>query len=96
MGTKLEVISKIKDGQERRQALVEYAKILKVNFLHAERTGGEYSENELAVLIYNAERARRKLRVVRVGFFVPAFFILILLVVIIFLLLSFFMPPVVP
>ncbi|HPB68765.1 MAG TPA: hypothetical protein PLT76_02875 [Candidatus Omnitrophota bacterium] len=96
MGTKLEVIFQIKDGPERRQALVEYAKILKVNFLHAERTGGEYSENELAVLIYNAERARRKLRIFNVGFFWPACFILICLSAILFFLLSFFMPSVVP
>ncbi|MFA5260159.1 MAG: hypothetical protein WC450_02900 [Candidatus Omnitrophota bacterium] len=94
MTTKLEMIFQIEDEQERRKALVEYAKTLKVNFLHAQRTNGEYSENELAVLIYNAERTLKRTRILNVGFFVAAFFILVFLLVVLYVLVHFLMPKV--
>lgn len=92
--TKLTLIFKIEDEQERRKALLEYAKTLKVNFLHAQRTGGEYSENELAVFIYNAERALKKFWAFEVNFFVAAFVVLVSLAAMIFFLVGLFMPKV--
>ncbi len=75
--SKLEELFQIEDNLARQKALVDYAKSLKVNILKTKKTDGSYSENELAVLIYNAEQSRKDSKFQVIALFSVAVFILL-------------------
>jgi len=55
---KLEELFRIEDKAARQKAFVAYARSLRINYLRAKKTDGEYDENELAVLIYTAQETK--------------------------------------
>lgn len=66
---KLEELLFIPDAEERHKALVTYAKSLNADPLKARDHHGEYSEEKLAILIFDAYHKRQKSRVYDVSFF---------------------------
>jgi ABC-type phosphate transport system permease subunit len=77
---KLETIFQIEDNQAREKALVAYAKSLRVNVLKAKKADGSYSENELAVLIFNVEQSRKNNKFQNIAMLAVALFIMIVVV----------------
>lgn len=75
--SKLEEIFKLEDPHERQIQLVQYAKTLRVNTLKAKKADGSYSENELAVLIYNAEQSLKNFKFQTIALIVVAIFIMV-------------------
>lgn len=78
--SKLETIFKIEDHQARQSSLVAYAKSLRVNVLKAKKADGSYSENELAVLIFNVEQSRKNNKFQNIAMLAVALFIMIVVV----------------
>ena len=77
--SKLESLFKIEDNQARQSALVTYAKSLRVNVLKAKKADGSYSENELAVLIFNVEQSRKNNKFQNIAMLAVALFVMIIL-----------------
>ena len=59
MKENLESILKIADKAERQKALMEYAKTMHVNVRKAKNMKNELSEDELIVLIYDAQKSQK-------------------------------------
>lgn len=78
--SKLETIFQIEDNQAREKALVAYAKSLRVNVLKAKKADGSYSENELAVLIFNVEQSRKNNKFQNIAMLAVALFVMIIVV----------------
>jgi len=86
MGTKAEQsklgeIFKVEDPAKRTEQLVAYAKRLKVNVLKTKKENGDYSEDQLAVLIYDAEERQRQNQLSNIGLIMGALFIFFVLLV---------------
>ncbi len=75
--SKLEQIFQLEDPKTREIELVKYAKLLKINTLKAKKADGSYSENELAVLIYNAEQFAKRSKFQTIALIVVAIFVMI-------------------
>jgi len=83
--SKLARIFDIEDPQKRVETLLEYGRQLKINLVKAKSPDCTYSENELAVLIFNAENNRRMLRLSNIGVFAVALFFFVMILAGIFL-----------
>jgi hypothetical protein len=77
--SKLEQIFALEDAAQRVPALVEYARSLKVNVLKARKENGDYSEDQLAVLIYDVEQRKKDVRAANVGLVIVAVFIFLVI-----------------
>lgn len=78
--SKLEQIFQIEDPNDRQRELVQYAKSLRVNTLKAKKADGSYSENELAVLIYNAEQSLKNFKFQTIALLAAAIFIMVVVI----------------
>lgn len=87
--SKLDGILKIGDSTTRQQSLMDYAGSLNVNTTKIRKLNGDIDEDQLTVLIFNAERTRTMLRFGRTGFFLGVLFIFIMLIAAIVLFLKF-------
>ena len=74
---RLEEIFKIEDEHKRQKMLVKYAKSLKINVFKAKKLNGEYSENELAVLIYNTEQSNKLAKSQMLGILIAGLLVLL-------------------
>ena len=77
---KLEGILKIGDIVQRQEALITYARSLQVNAQDARKFNGEIDEDQLTVLIFNAERTRTMFRFRKIGLLVATFLLFITLI----------------
>jgi len=84
--SQLDQIFKISDDRQRLDALIDYARSLKLNYINARQPSGEYSENELAVMIYDAENLRRRVKTEHWGILFGAGIVLVVLAAFIYLL----------
>jgi hypothetical protein len=84
--SKLETILKIGDITERREALAEYARSLGIKVEKARKLHGEVDEDQLTVLIFNAERNRAFFRSRRFGLIFGTLFVFTALMAGLFLL----------
>jgi len=82
--TKLEKLFDIEDAAGRQKAIIEYARSLKIKILSAKKDNGEYSENILAVLIYDAEKGRKELWLKNIFLVVGAIIVLVVMTIVIF------------
>jgi hypothetical protein len=73
--TKLEEIFQIGEKAERLKALIEYARAVKINPQKARNAKGEVSENELAVLLFDAEQSRKTVKLQNIGLVAGALFV---------------------
>lgn len=87
--SKLAGILKIGDSTARQQSLMDYAGSLNINITNVRKLSGDIDEDQLTVLIFNAERTRTMLRLGKTGFFLGVFFIFIMLIAAMFLFLKF-------
>jgi hypothetical protein len=76
--SKLEEIFAVEDGPGRLKGLLDYARSLRVNVLKAKRPDGQYSEHELAVLIFDAVQNKKGDHLARMGFLIAGAFILMI------------------
>lgn len=86
----LEEIFQNPDEIKRLSELVEYAKSIKINVLKAKKDDGTYSEDELAVLIFDVESAREQSRRLNVAFWISALIISFFLIIVLYFGVNFF------
>ena len=86
---KLNEILKVGNKVNRQQALIEYAQSLHVSFDGLRKPNGEVDEDQLTVLLFNAERTRTWFRLRRMGVLAGGFFVLMMLIAAIFLFVKF-------
>lgn len=75
--SRIEKILAIEDEDKRVETLVGYARKLRLNVLKTRDETGKYSENQLVVLIYDAEQGMRDRRAANLGMVFIAFFIFV-------------------
>jgi len=83
--SKLKELLDIPDKQERLRALIDYAKKLKINYTRASSESGEISENELSILIFEAEGTKQRGAHQNLAFFIMGVFVFAVVVACIFL-----------
>lgn len=81
----LEELLAIPDRKERQQALLEYARTLKVDPQKARKEGGDLSEDRLTVLIYDALQSRKMAKFQVTGLLIGGALMLIVGLIMIFL-----------
>jgi hypothetical protein len=67
---KLDELLSIVDRQQRKVALIKYAESLGINYAKMQNKSGGYNEEKLAILIFDAQRRRKKLRLVNYRFYI--------------------------
>ena len=75
--SRIEKILAIETEDKRVEELVSYARKLRLNVLKTRDEAGKYSENQLVVLIYDAEQRIRDRRASNLGMVFIAFFIFV-------------------
>ena len=75
--SRIEKILAIDVEDKRVEELLNYARKLRINVLRARDESGKYSENQLVVLIYDAEQRIRDRRASNLGMIFIAFFIFV-------------------
>jgi hypothetical protein len=72
---RLEEILKIADCKKRQEQLVNYARALNVNPTRARKPNGEWDEDVLTLLIYDAGQVKKTQKFQKVGLIVGAVFL---------------------
>ncbi len=57
---RLDELLAVADKHGRQKAIADYARTLNVNVNKARKANGEFAEEELAILIFDAEKNRQK------------------------------------
>ena len=84
--SKLSQLIEIPQKEERQKVLLEYAKQLRINVAKVKNQEGQINEEELVVLIYDAEQGKKTSQHQNMAFLVVGIFVALALFALIFLL----------